>query len=771
MFLSHITRLPDILYRSLLAVLGKCPGFNGEKQLWNIVEGLENDKQFTLTNKGIWIGVTFRPIQLPILSFVSNKGILVNRCQVSSYIDIRDIVKANNTEVDKEYYRAVALYVFTVLGSIIINALVVINAIHLIISGSTMSAIFSAAWLIPNVFFLIQLYIYHLSKVESIKLQHTFKEAEPDEVDKLFNTPGQPFVLSAIPAYMEEPRLIRNSLYSHCLQRYNNNKIVLLLGNDYYTDKEEVLINTRKNLEVVKSIKNEFRLRDNDIKLKLNVISGKLSAYYEISSVYKEISEIYLSIVKWLEEKRDTIDCDNAFPSKPFLLNHTFARQIAYYTEQAQKCIYQSKFKDNWYFTEHADYHTKQIERYVYECKNFYDIKLEVFQRYKYINTEHERTKAGNLTAYISLLDKEWKEVSTEDGKYKIQIEGASIQLPDYLAIFDSDTILKPDYIIRKVVFMENPENREVGLIQSPYNVPESEPTYIAEASGVHSSWFLPISIGLSSYDSSFWLGYNGLFRYEAVKKIRGSFIADTLIEDIENSLKISQNGYKLITSPEYQCQTFSPQDMFSVHVQRQRWASGGFRIGINYFIDTLNGKYKVGLKTMLMRLNYILSLNLLPLVIAITILLELPDYRTLYYIEVIPFFFYIFTYVECLRKTSYKFRHYFDGLALGIIMNFHYLRGTWTSFKLIFKKESAIVFKSTPRSKTKIKLSLGVFEILGLFTLVFFMAERLYRNFEKGNYYDIYPVYLLFFIIYGIVRLVGYRDFVLNVKEAIRIK
>lgn len=758
---------PNMMLRSLKATLGINPGLIGEKKLWEIIKNAPQNENIKITQRGVWVGNTFHESLAHILKFVSKNGIVTNKNKLNSYIDLRNLVKGDNPDLDKTYFRAMALYFFTTYGSVIVNALIVLKITQFIDLDSFVRAAFTAAWLIPNLYFLVQLYIYHISRLESIKLAHTFKEAEPEEVEMFNNKTELPKVISVIPSYLEDSKLIRNSLYSHCLQKYANKKIVLLLGNDYYTDNVSVLQNTQENITVVEDIRKEFNANYDKINKKTTEIRNRPNKGANAMPVFKEIADIYLFVVEWFDEKKNTIISDSDFPTRDFLIEHTFEKQRQYYLDKANYCLNLIN-KNN--LPGNNDENERLINVFIRECESVFKMELIVFQRYKYINAEHERTKAGNLTAYISLLDKEWKEVCTEDGKFEIQIEGVNKQQPDYLAIFDSDTIVKPDYLIRKVIYMDNPANSKTGLIQSPYHVPTPEPTSPASASGVHSHWFLPISIGLSSYKSAFWLGFNGVFRYEAVKKINGSFIADTLIEDLENSLKILKNGYAIVTSPEYQCQTFSPPDMRGVHVQRERWASGGFRIGLNYLKDTFKGKYhQSGSWAMVLRLNYILGLNLLPLVITMTLILELPYYNNFYLLEVIPFFFYLITYTACLKTTSYKIKHYLDGLSISLFMNFHYLRGTWTSLKVLFKKETAQIFKATPRTRNKIRISLGQLEFFGLIILAAFMIMRINNNINGGHYYDIFPYYQLLCILYGIPRFIGGKAFLVNIKEIIK--
>jgi len=745
-----IEKLTNI-WRALLAVFGGSPGFYGERILWRKVHALAKaGEMITLKNDGVQIGERFEKMKLTILQFVPPEGIEITYDTIArSYRQVRNVVKAHNQQVDREYYRAVALYLFTTYGSIICNMIVISKIIRIWEIDSWMRGIMSAGWLIPNTYFIIQLFLYHLSNLKAVKLIHTFHEASADETRALMMRKDAPLVLSVIPAHMEDFRLIRNGLYCHALQQYPNKKIVLLLGNDYYSTNPDVQQNTAENLANVEAIGLEFAR----CKRRMEEILQPIHVSPKPTPETLRILASGLSFaVSWLEEKRDEIVHDvDEYPTKSFFIENVFNKQHARLKKLMEYCEHLSRSGSL------ETVEASSLPAYCYaECMTLFKIDLSVFQRYKYVNAEHEKTKAGNLTAYLSLLGKRWHERPIADGKFEILVDGIDDCYPErYVGVFDTDTITTFDYLIRKICFLEKPENQRVGLIQSPYNVPAPEPTISASASGIHSQWFLPISIGMSAFNSAFWLGFNGVFRAKAVEDIGGSFIAETLIEDLENSLKILKQDYTIVTSPEYQCQTFSPPDMHGMKVQRQRWASGGFRIGLIYVRDSLKGKFgRATLLEWFLRLNYILGLNILPLVVTITILLECPYYHAFFGFETLPFFFYILTYSICLSRTSYNIKQYFDGLAVSLFMNFHYLRGTWTSFKVLLRKESSQIFKSTPRSKNIFKNSLGTFEILGICFMIPFLVSKVSVSIREGHYWDAYPLYTLFCIFYGLMRL-----------------
>ena len=54
---------------------------------------------------------------------------------------------------------------------------------------------------------------------------------------------------------------------------------------------------------------------------------------------------------------------------------------------------------------------------------------------------------------------------------------------PDYVLTLDADSILLPEYCLRLVHLMEQPENAEVGVAQTPYSGVPAAPRLASSAS------------------------------------------------------------------------------------------------------------------------------------------------------------------------------------------------------------------------------------------------------------------------------------------------
>jgi len=763
----------------LRACIGGNPKFVGETRLlygaYDIAAKIGG--KIVITPSGINCdGALIDDTYFPVLDFVPQKGIELNYDEQQAFEEIRtsfyNKIREKDPYIGKEYYRARGLFKATILGSLFANIYMGLNLIEASSAANMLQIMLSATWFVPSLYFLSQSFIFHSTRLKTFSIRNSFSEVEEKDESALRLAKNQPLSLTVVPAHMEDPELIRRSLLSHCLQNYGNKEAMLLLGNDVYSQDSTIQANTAQVKEMMEMLKIDLAAQESKIRQLYNSFKAKQINHIEdLQEELEKLADLCSKMSEWFRSKAEEIQSSStSYPTDEFLVEQVLVRQACDFKEQEEKLRGESALLQEGEISSEkvGEYYSQVVQSYI-EYGRIFNVKLGLFMRTKYSNLEQEKTKAGNLTAFLSILGEKWLEETDSTGN-KILVPspaGKEFRAPKYVSVFDSDTIAKPNYLLRKIAFLENPDNAEVGLIQSPYTIPTPEPTNAASASGIHSHWFLPMSIGYTAYNSAFWLGFNGVFRYDALRKIHGSFIAETLIEDVETSLKLIRNGYKIVTSPEEQCQTFSPPDMRGVQIQRERWASGGYRIATKILLrDCINGTYKSkDMKEIMLRFNYVLGLNLLPLAVTSTFLVEAPLHREHFGIETIPFFLYLITYAANLKETRYKIRHYLDGLAISFFMNFYYLRGVSRSVKVFFRKEAGQVFKATPRIKNTTTNQLGIFELAGVFCLTPLMALKMIQDWDSGFYYDFYPEYQLFCILYGIHRLVGFQNFARSIK------
>lgn len=747
----------SVTVNMIKAVLGIKPDFTGQTRLsYRVMYFFDKGhKSLVIKPSGIYSDEKLlEDSQLQIMEFMPSRGLLISEEDKSR---VKQIL--SSTALSKDplasvgFYRLKALFVLITTGFMLnfLATLYVLFSPYFNVPLAKKVVLF--LWTMPNLYFFLQTILFYLTRFKHLSMKTSFEEASEAEEKALRLSPDQPYVISVVPTYMEDPELLKRTLYSICLQNYSNMSVVLLLGNDYYSNDSNVIDNTRKMRQVVFNIKRDIINQKKNIKKQLSKLTPvirkgtSLSAadFNQMGSIYLEVSSFFIS------KAREVKVCEVKYPIDNYLIKNTFILRYRYFKRQSIKCFNAAK---------HLSCCINPKDAYN-ELNSLFNISLEIFMRTKYENLEQEKTKAGNLTAYSSIIGGTWCRKKQSKGRFVLEPshKGKHIREPLYFASIDSDTILKPDYIVRKVAFLERKENQGIGLIQSPYVMPTPEETPAASASGVLSYWFLPVSVGLSAYKSAYWLGFNCVMRFEAVKKIK-NFLSNTIIEDTHSSIKLKRVGYGIVTSPEEQCITFSPYDLNGVKTQRIRWASGGFKIAKELMSGFI--RKEPGFKTFtekILVLNYVLGLNLLPIALTSLMFLESPFYKYFFLVETIPFFLYILSYVCLLRSfTNYKLRHLIDGLSISIFTNLYHLAGTYNSLKSLIFDEKVRFFNSTRKSKNICNSKLGDLEFFGITIMVTWLGIRLINQLLNHKYFDLFPLYHILLALYGVVRFTGYK-------------
>ncbi|MFZ5986058.1 MAG: glycosyltransferase family 2 protein [Bacillota bacterium] len=700
---------------------------------------------------------------LPVFNFMYTEGI--NAAKEKSVLELSELidreVTRENWTLSRKYFLIRGLGGIVISASFLINFYLGYKLVFYEESRSSFQTFLHVIWYIVNVLFFLNTILLFYSWTKYLSLNSSFREASDEEEQQFYELKEHPSVITIIPTYMEDDELVKRALYSVCLQKYANNKVVLLLGNDIASKDEVVINNTAMTRKMVIRIKRE--LKQQNLKIKRCYKSFLEVKEWDADSLIFELiklSRLYNSISNWFYNKAEEFkDASVKYPFDEYLIENTFLVQYEYYKMKVDYCLFSANNIRYVDFSDKVrDSILNELEKHYLECTRVFKTKLEVFMRTKYANLEQEKTKAGNLTAYTSIMGGTWKKTKNENGEYILvpASSGKRVEMPEYLAVFDCDSVARYNYLSRKVIYMQKPENEKAGLIQSPYDVPCPEPTPVAAASGVMTAWFKPLSVALSTSKSSFWLGYNGLFRGEAVKKM-GSFLAETIIEDVENTIKLDLNGYHVVTSHENQCFTFSPVDLRSLQVQRTRWASGGLRIEKNIINHLRHKRLRYTVSQAVLKSNYILGLTSFPIATTITWVLKTPFNSRYHELQAAPFLFFMVSYV-CLIPAiakEYKNRNLIDAMSVSIFMNFYHLRGLYKSIKVLFREESKKkkFFKSTPRPLKKSKMQLGYFEIIGIIVLIIWNLYHFISSISGYSYYlDYFAMTHLFLIFWGLI-------------------
>jgi cellulose synthase/poly-beta-1,6-N-acetylglucosamine synthase-like glycosyltransferase len=215
------------------------------------------------------------------------------------------------------------------------------------------------------------------------------------------------------------------------------------------------------------------------------------------------------------------------------------------------------------------------------------------FERKLYASLSHEANKAMNLNSYIGLMGRSFEPRKTPDGLVLAPAgNNGSVAIPDadFLLTLDADSIVLPEYCLRLVHLMTQPENYRLAVAQTPYSAFPGSGTRMERLAGATTDLQHIIHQGMSYHDATFWVGANAVIRKRALDdivevdhvgghEIRRYVQDRTVIEDTESSLDLAIHGWWLLNYPERLSYSATPPDFGSLSIQRRRWANGGLLI------------------------------------------------------------------------------------------------------------------------------------------------------------------------------------------------
>ena len=240
----------------------------------------------------------------------------------------------------------------------------------------------------------------------------------------------------------------------------------------------------------------------------------------------------------------------------------------------------------------------------------------------------------------------------------------------DYVLTLDADSTLLPEYCLRLVSFMEEPENADVAVVQTPYSSYRGASTRIERIAGATTDVQHIVHQGLTHYDATFWVGANAVLRKAAIEQLRvrstergfeiSRFIADrTVVEDTESSIDLRAVGWRLHNHAERLSYSATPPDFGSLVVQRKRWANGGLVILPNLLRlvrKRPDGRRRPALLELFLRTNYLASIAWVSLGLLLLLLYPF-DQRLLSWFAVATAAPYFVATASDLRRCGYKRR------------------------------------------------------------------------------------------------------------------
>jgi cellulose synthase/poly-beta-1,6-N-acetylglucosamine synthase-like glycosyltransferase len=374
--------------------------------------------------------------------------------------------------------------------------------------------------------------------------------------------------------------------------------------------------------------------------------------------------------------------------------------------------------------------------------------ELTWFERKQYASLSQESNKAMNLNSYIGLMGHSFEVRQTPEGQVLAPSGNTgSVAIPDadYLLTLDADSIILPEYCLRLVYVMTQPDSARLAVIQTPYSAFPGSATRMERLSGATTDLQHIVHQGMSYYGSTFWVGANAVIRKRALDdivqvehqggyEIRRYVMDRTVIEDTESSLDLAINGWRLLNYPERLSYSATPPDFGSLSIQRRRWANGGLLIMPKLWAlrrarlgRAENGSW---IETLL-RVNYLASTCWSS--VALVLLLVYPfDSKLLSPLVLLAAAPYFLAMSSDLKRCGYRRSDIFRVYGFNLILLPVNLAGVAKSIQQAITGRS-IPFARTP--KVSNRTATGLLFALSPFLIIGYSVWTVWRDVQQGNW------------------------------------
>ncbi len=559
-------------------------------------------------------------------------------------------------------------------------------------------------------------------------------------LDKYFSR-NEPSLTVLVPSYNEEPAVIRKTLLSAAIQEYPGIRIVLLLDDDPLTrdpNKKAKLDQTYKLKTEIETLLSRPHKRFAQLSkdFQLQNANKQTVSFTDIKKLAGEYKSAADWIRKWADAEHISDHVDTFFKnnvlmdlSKDFRLVHE-----ALLHSHGEKTLLS---KD-------------RVQQLYQRLAWIFEAKIEIFERKRFVSLSQDPNKAMNLNSYIGLMGNKYHVEETPDGQVLVPVtrpRKGDVFFPDseFLLTLDADSILLKDYCLRLVYFLQQPDHADVAVTQTPYSSFRGASTRIERIAGATTDIQHILHQGMSHYDATFWVGANAVIRKKALEDIAESewiggfevkrYIHDnTVIEDTESSIDLTQHGWRLVNYPERLSYSATPPDFGSLVIQRRRWANGGLLIIPKYWSHLRLKKSRhehISQIESFIRQNYMASIAWSSF--GLLFLLAYPyDGRLLSPLILLAAMPYFIAMASDLKYCRYSYSDIFLIYGFNLILLPVNLAGILKSIQqALTTKKTAFARTPKVKNRTSAGLMFVVFPIL----IIVFSLFTLWRDYYAGNW------------------------------------
>ncbi len=587
---------------------------------------------------------------------------------------------------------------------------------------------------------------------------------------------SEPTLTVIVPSYREDERVIRQTLLSAALQEYPNLRVVLLTDDPPNpTDPDHILTLSRARA-LPGLIADELREPRRRFEEALEAFDRDRTPNPAADErVLTLLAEHYEAAADWFA--RVCMAQPRQDHSDEFLVIEFLGRMELDFRATTAALLSAA--------TDATAIISRQRVRQLYvRLVRTFTAEITSFERKQYASLSHEANKAMNLNSYLGLMGGSYSVVDSPGGRVLIDAGSRAPDLvvpnTDYVLTLDADSILLPEYCLRLVYFMEQPENARVAVVQTPYSAYRGAESHIERIAGATTDIQHIVHQGLTRYDATFWVGANAVIRKSALDELEEiedeagfpirRYIKDrTVIEDTESSIDLRARGWTLHNYPERLSYSATPPDFGSLVIQRQRWANGGLVI-LPKLLRLLRrrepGVPRPGAAELFLRTNYLASISWASL--GLLLLLFYPfDGQLLSRFAVVTALPYFWTMSSDLARSGYGRTDILRIYGFNLLLLPVNLVGTAQSIVQGIGGQK-MAFARTPKvmNRTVAPILFIVVPVL----LIVWSARTLVMDLDTGAYtHGAFAAANLFMTLYAVLAFIGPRamlvDLFVNAK------
>jgi cellulose synthase (UDP-forming) len=600
----------------------------------------------------------------------------------------------------------------------------------------------SISYVIVMTFLSFSALMYLVARQGAMQRFRDHERAPRSVLDRHFDDEASEALTVLIPSYAEEPDVVRLTLWSAALQEYPDLRIMLLIDDPPHPTDPEV----RAKLEATRDL-------TTGIVEALRGPAERFAASLEVARAYPRTDAVdpaellflfreYRAAAAWLE----------TMAAEEPMVDHV----SEFFVEQVLMGL-ASEFNLTAIAVEAAiDQDGRLSSERVVELHRrlawTFAARLDSFERKAYASLSHEANKAMNVNAYLGLMGHVWRPSTNAAGVVLDEIDAAEttdgdlvIEDTGYVLTLDADSQLLRDYCLRLVFYLEQTENADVAIIQTPYSSFRGAPTRIERIAGATTDLQHILHQGMTRYGATFWVGANAVIRKVAlediveVQSVNGyevrTYIQDrTVIEDTESSIDIGMAGWSLVNYPERLSYSATPPDYGSLVVQRRRWANGGLLILPKLWEQVRqrrSSRQRVRFSELALRVNYMASIAWGTF--GLLFLLFYPyDSRLLSPLVLVAALPYFLAMGSDLRDCGHRFTDIFRIYGFNLVLIPVNLAGVLKSIQQAFTGEK-IPFARTP--KVRNRTAAPALHVLVPYLIVGFSIVTAWRDYHHQNW------------------------------------